>query len=249
MTPMTRARAAAGSAVFFVLAPGAAAGLAPWWLTGWAVQEPTAWWGPQRVLGAILLAAGAAVLVHAFTRFAAEGIGTPAPVAPPTQLVVGGLYRYVRNPMYLGVVPGAGRDHALRARIAGLQREHRVEGAAWLERSRDLEAFGLAAQVGVQVGREQRRAADVGRDAGVGVGDRGGVLLDERVGPGDGDGHASSIGWAGGAGQRPIRVSQGWVLRTSVTGPSFSRLTAIRAPKLPVRVGTPSASSRAARRR
>jgi protein-S-isoprenylcysteine O-methyltransferase Ste14 len=68
------------------------------------VQEPTTWWGPLRALGAILLAAGAAVLMHAFARFAAEGIGTPAPVAPPTQLVVGGLYRYVRNPMYLGVV-------------------------------------------------------------------------------------------------------------------------------------------------
>jgi protein-S-isoprenylcysteine O-methyltransferase Ste14 len=101
---MTRARAAAGSAVFFVLAPGAAAGLVPWWLTGWHVQEPTTWWGPLRVLGAVLLAAGAAVLVQAFVRFAIEGIGTPAPVAPPTQLVVGGLYRYVRNPMYLGVV-------------------------------------------------------------------------------------------------------------------------------------------------
>ncbi len=47
---------------------------------------------------------GAAVLVHAFARFVREGIGTPAPVAPTQQLVVGGLYRWVRNPMYIAVV-------------------------------------------------------------------------------------------------------------------------------------------------
>jgi protein-S-isoprenylcysteine O-methyltransferase Ste14 len=43
------------------------------------------------------------VLLHAFLRFVVEGVGTPAPVAPTQQLVVGGLYRYVRNPMYLAV--------------------------------------------------------------------------------------------------------------------------------------------------
>ena len=48
--------------------------------------------------------AGAGVLVQAFARFVAEGLGTPAPVAPTRELVVGGLYRYVRNPMYLAVL-------------------------------------------------------------------------------------------------------------------------------------------------
>ena len=43
-------------------------------------------------------------LVRAFVQFAVEGIGTPAPVAPTRHLVVKGLYRYVRNPMYLAVI-------------------------------------------------------------------------------------------------------------------------------------------------
>jgi protein-S-isoprenylcysteine O-methyltransferase Ste14 len=50
------------------------------------------------------VAAGVGVLVSAFVRFVLEGSGTPAPVAPTSKLVVGGLYRYVRNPMYLAVV-------------------------------------------------------------------------------------------------------------------------------------------------
>jgi protein-S-isoprenylcysteine O-methyltransferase Ste14 len=51
-----------------------------------------------------MLVAAAIVLVQAFGRFVTEGRGTPAPVAPTEWLVVGGLYRYVRNPMYLAVV-------------------------------------------------------------------------------------------------------------------------------------------------
>ncbi|MET4795980.1 protein-S-isoprenylcysteine O-methyltransferase Ste14 [Bradyrhizobium japonicum] len=43
-------------------------------------------------------------LVDAFARFALQGLGTPAPIAPPPNLVVTGLYRYVRNPIYVAVV-------------------------------------------------------------------------------------------------------------------------------------------------
>jgi protein-S-isoprenylcysteine O-methyltransferase Ste14 len=86
--------------VFLVLAPGVVAGLVPWLLTGWEVRHRRL---PLQVVGALLLGAGIVVLVQAFARFVVEGLGTPAPVAPPERLVVGGLYRYVRNPMYLAV--------------------------------------------------------------------------------------------------------------------------------------------------
>jgi protein-S-isoprenylcysteine O-methyltransferase Ste14 len=65
---------------------------------------PLGHWLPLRLLGLLFLLAGAAVLVRAFVQFVVEGLGTPAPVAPPTRLVIGGLYRYVRNPMYVAVV-------------------------------------------------------------------------------------------------------------------------------------------------
>jgi protein-S-isoprenylcysteine O-methyltransferase Ste14 len=76
------------------------AGLVPSLLTSWEGDA----WLPLQVVGAVLLAAGAGVLLHAFARFVVEGRGTPAPVAPTRRLVVGGLYRYVRNPMYLAVL-------------------------------------------------------------------------------------------------------------------------------------------------
>ena len=98
---MDRSAAAVGSSVFLALAPGTVAGLVPWALTGWQAGH---WWLPARVLGGGLGAAGGVVLVHAFARFVVEGVGTPAPVAPTRHLVVGGLYRHVRNPMYVAVV-------------------------------------------------------------------------------------------------------------------------------------------------
>jgi protein-S-isoprenylcysteine O-methyltransferase Ste14 len=98
---LRRSHAAAGSAAFFAVAPGVVAGVVPFLLTDWDANE---WWLPVRVLGAVVLVASVAVLVQAFARFVFEGRGTPAPVAPTDRLVVGGLYRYVRNPMYIAVV-------------------------------------------------------------------------------------------------------------------------------------------------
>jgi protein-S-isoprenylcysteine O-methyltransferase Ste14 len=102
---MRRSTAAVGSALFFVLAPGVVVGLIPWLLTRWQAHESLPYyWGPVRVIGMILLLAGLIVLVGAFARFVMEGLGTPAPVAAPERLVVGGVYRYVRNPMYVAIL-------------------------------------------------------------------------------------------------------------------------------------------------
>lgn len=100
---MRRARAAVGSVVFLVVAPGTVAGFGPWRLTGWQAGDSLPRWLPVRAVGLALVLAGAVVLLHAFARFVSEGIGTPAPVAPPERLVVGGAYRYVRNPMYVAL--------------------------------------------------------------------------------------------------------------------------------------------------
>jgi protein-S-isoprenylcysteine O-methyltransferase Ste14 len=97
---MNKLRAAAGSFVFLVLAPGTMAVLIPYWLTGWETGDP---WLPAQIAGGMLIAAGAGFLLHAFARFVIEGLGTPAPVAPTEHLVVSGIYRHVRNPMYLAV--------------------------------------------------------------------------------------------------------------------------------------------------
>jgi protein-S-isoprenylcysteine O-methyltransferase Ste14 len=105
MMDMPGLRVAIGSLLFLLIAPGTVAGLIPWWLTGWAIHDwPQPYAMPLRLVGAVLIVLGVPALLHAFVRFVLEGIGTPAPVAPPEHLVVGGLYRYVRNPMYIAVV-------------------------------------------------------------------------------------------------------------------------------------------------
>jgi protein-S-isoprenylcysteine O-methyltransferase Ste14 len=94
-------RATLGTTAFFFVAPGTVAGLVPWWLSGW--DRPAGGLRVAEVVGGVLVAIGLAVVIAAFVQFVREGRGTPAPVAPTEQLVVGGLYRYVRNPMYLAV--------------------------------------------------------------------------------------------------------------------------------------------------
>lgn len=99
-----RALAVLGSAVFLVAVPGTVALLAPRWISGWRTGLRGPWWLPVQMAGALLAAAGAVVLVDSIARFAWQGLGTPAPVFPTRRLVVTGLYRYVRNPMYVAVV-------------------------------------------------------------------------------------------------------------------------------------------------
>lgn len=100
---MRRTAALLGSGVFLVVAPGTLAGFIPWALSRWEIAPPLLGFFPFRVIGGLLIALGLPVLLDSFARFAIQGLGTPAPIAPPQHLVVTGLYRYVRNPMYVAV--------------------------------------------------------------------------------------------------------------------------------------------------
>ncbi len=95
-------KAIVGSALFLVVAPGMVAGVIPYCIGGWQMRDGTPWW--LQAFGAVLAGLGGIGLLDSFARFAREGLGTPAPVYPTERLVVSGLYRYARNPMYSGVV-------------------------------------------------------------------------------------------------------------------------------------------------
>jgi protein-S-isoprenylcysteine O-methyltransferase Ste14 len=95
-------RAAILSGVFAMIAPGTALVLLPWLVARW-FPDPSVT-GPWRLAGLLLILPGAVIVVDSFVRFVRQGRGSPAPVAPPDRLVVSGLYRYVRNPMYVGIL-------------------------------------------------------------------------------------------------------------------------------------------------
>jgi protein-S-isoprenylcysteine O-methyltransferase Ste14 len=99
---MRKVSAASGTALFFAAAPGVVAGVVPWALTDWQMAGNVPAW--LRAVGGAVTFMAAMLLIHSFARFVIEGSGTPAPLAPTERLVVGGLYRYVRNPMYLAVL-------------------------------------------------------------------------------------------------------------------------------------------------
>jgi protein-S-isoprenylcysteine O-methyltransferase Ste14 len=101
---MGRTSAVLGSLLFFIVAPFLAAGIVPWWISRWEFQPAFLGVELTRAVGVLLILAGVPGVVDSFARFALQGLGTPAPVAPPQHLVVTGLYRYVRNPMYVSVV-------------------------------------------------------------------------------------------------------------------------------------------------
>ena len=106
------------AALFIVLVPGAIAGWLPWYWGGYPTPHLS---GLLGMAGAALAIAGWGVLLWCAREFALRGRGTPAPYDPPRELVVSGLYRYVRNPMYVGVV----------ASIIGQAAAYRSRGILW----------------------------------------------------------------------------------------------------------------------
>jgi len=85
-----------------VALPGMVAGYIPWRYVGLRYAN-VSWRDPVQLIGLLLVVIGAGVLATCIWEFARSGRGTLAPVDPPKHLVVQGLYRYVRNPMYVGV--------------------------------------------------------------------------------------------------------------------------------------------------
>ena len=90
------------SIAWAVLLPGFFAGYVPWRFFGLGQVQITLR-DPVHLVGLIGIGLGVALLAACIWEFAHSGRGTLAPLDPPTQLVVRGLYRYVRNPMYLSV--------------------------------------------------------------------------------------------------------------------------------------------------
>ena len=91
------------SLLYAILIPGTVAVLIPYLIvsgTG-AITGPRT---PLQLMSRVAMGVGAAILIWCIWDFASRGRGTLAPVDPPTKLVVRGPYRYVRNPMYLGVL-------------------------------------------------------------------------------------------------------------------------------------------------
>lgn len=95
-------QAALGTLAFVLVVPTTLIGYVPYALTGWVLQSPL--FPGARLVGIVLAAAGLPLFVAFNLRFVREGEGTPAPIAPPRHLVVGGPFRYVRNAGYVAVV-------------------------------------------------------------------------------------------------------------------------------------------------
>jgi protein-S-isoprenylcysteine O-methyltransferase Ste14 len=91
-----------GRFLFFLIAPCVLAGLVPWWITHWEFRVPFFGLEFARAIGMILIIAEWLGLVDPFA-LCFTGAGTPAPIAPTRKLVVKGLYRHVRNPIYVAV--------------------------------------------------------------------------------------------------------------------------------------------------
>ena len=97
-------RALLGTIVFVAVVPATVIVLIPRWLTRWQIGPPLLGTSLTRWLGALLVVAATPLFVSFSSRFVWEGRGTPAPIAPTERLVVGGPFRWVRNPGYVAVI-------------------------------------------------------------------------------------------------------------------------------------------------
>ena len=92
----------AKNVLFTILVPGVAGVYLPLRIAGGPIPRPA--WGLRPVAGIMLLAFGTVGYLWCQWEFATFGRGTPAPIDPPKRLVIRGLHRYVRNPIYLSAL-------------------------------------------------------------------------------------------------------------------------------------------------
>lgn len=96
------------SLVFTIVVPGTVIGLVPYWLANSKLDAQLFGKAPETlmadIVGYFLLVIGSLIYLWCVYDFTFIGRGTPAIFDPPRELVIRGLYKYVRNPMYIGVV-------------------------------------------------------------------------------------------------------------------------------------------------
>jgi len=92
-----------GSVIFTFIAPAFVAGVMPFILLSY-LRVATFHFPGRIFMASLLLITGLMIYIACVNSFIKKGKGTPSPTAPPTQLVVSGLYRYSRNPMYVGII-------------------------------------------------------------------------------------------------------------------------------------------------
>jgi len=90
--------------IFTIFVPGAVTVLIPYWILTRNFAVASSHWGMPQYLALLPALLGMSIYFRCVWDFASFGRGTPAPIDPPKVLVVRGLYRYVRNPMYVGVL-------------------------------------------------------------------------------------------------------------------------------------------------
>lgn len=91
--------------LFTILQPGVVGGLIPYLLLRNSRKSffPEQW-TIRHFAGAFLMLAGFAIVMRCILRFATEGKGTISPIDPTKKLIIKGLYKYSRNPMYVGMM-------------------------------------------------------------------------------------------------------------------------------------------------
>ena len=90
--------------IFTVFVPGIVAVYIPYRIIREQYNPHYIEWGILQIISVVIIFFGAVIYFRCLWDFAVTGRGTPAPIDAPKHLVIKGLYRYVRNPMYIGVL-------------------------------------------------------------------------------------------------------------------------------------------------